>query len=60
VQEKDRDCGNNAQRNEDEERDPHANRNEVSKRVTTGWHSRESRELSVELSWFSVTGEPER
>jgi len=29
VQKKDRDCGDNAQRDEDEECDPHANRNAV-------------------------------
>ena len=32
-----------------------ANRNALGKRVTTGWHSYESREPSVEFSWFSVT-----
>jgi hypothetical protein len=29
MQKKDRDCGDNAQRDEDKERDPHANRNAV-------------------------------
>jgi hypothetical protein len=29
VQKKDRDCGDNTQRDEDEERDPHANRNQA-------------------------------
>jgi hypothetical protein len=52
VQKKDRDCGDNTQRDEDEERDPHANRNAVGKRVTTGWHSHESREPFVEFHGF--------
>src|ERR1700751_1648759 len=47
VQKKDRDCGDNTQRDEDEERDPHANRNAVGKRVTTGWHSHESRVSAI-------------
>ena len=47
MQKKDRDCGDNTQRDEDEERDPHANRNTVGKRVTTGWHSHESRRNSL-------------
>ena len=41
VQKKDRDCGDNTQRDEGEERDPHANRNAAGKRVTSGWHSHE-------------------
>ena len=57
VQKKDRDCGDNAQRDEDEERDPHANRNAVGKRVTTGWHSHESREPFVEFHGFQSPGE---
>ena len=61
MQKKDRDCGDNAQRDEDEERDPHANRNAVGKRVTTGWHSHESREPFVEFHGFRSPGEkPER
>ena len=47
VQKKDRDCGDNAQRDEDEECDPHANRNAVGKRVTTGRDSHESRDEPV-------------
>ena len=57
MQKKDRDCGDNAQRDEDEERDPHANRNAVGKRVTTGWHSHESREPFVEFHGFQSPGE---
>jgi hypothetical protein len=61
MQKKDRDCGDNAQRDEDEERDPHANRNAVCKRVTTGWHSHESREPFVESHGFqSPEGKPAR
>ena len=56
MQKKDRDCGDNAQRDEDEERDPHANRNAVGKRVTTGWHSHESREPFVEFHGFQSPG----
>jgi hypothetical protein len=56
VQKKDRDCGDNTQRDEDEERDPHANRNAVGKRVTTGWHSHESREPFVEFHGFQSLG----
>jgi hypothetical protein len=53
VQKEDRDCGDNAQRDEDEERYPHANRNAVGKRVTIGWHSHKS---PVRLLWFPITG----
>ena len=56
MQKKDRDCGDNTQRDEDEERDPHANRNAVGKRVTTGWHSHESREPFVEFHGFQSLG----
>ena len=56
MQKKDRDCGDNAQRDEDEERDPHANRNTVHKRVTTGWDSHESREPFVEFHGFQSLG----
>jgi hypothetical protein len=49
VQKKDRDGGNNAQRDEDEERDPHANREAVGKRGLTGWDSHEPREPFVEF-----------
>ena len=56
VQKKDRDCGDNAQRDEDEERDPHANRNAVGKRVTTGRDSHESREPFVEFHDFQSLG----
>jgi len=49
VQEKDRDCGDNAQRDEDEQRDPHANREAVGKRGLTGWDSHEPREPFVEF-----------
>ena len=52
VEKKDRDCGDNAQRDEDEERDPHANRNTAGKRVTTGRDSHESREPFVEFHGF--------
>src|ERR1700719_4486137 len=39
---------------------PHANRNAVGKRVTTGWHSDESREPFVEFHGFqSPGGKPE-
>ena len=44
VEKKDRDGGNNAQRDEDEERDPHANREAVGKRGLTGRDSHEPRE----------------
>ena len=43
VQKKDRECGNNAQRDEDEKRDPHANREAVGKRALTG---------VIETAWF--------
>ena len=56
MQKKDRDCGDNTQRDEDEERDPHANLNAVGKRVTTGWHSHESREPFVEFHGFQSLG----
>jgi hypothetical protein len=56
VQKKDRDCGDNAQRDEDEERDPHANRNAVGKRVTTRRDSHESREPFVEFHGFQSLG----
>jgi hypothetical protein len=56
VQKKDRDCGDNAQRDEDEERDPHANRNAVDKRVTTGRDSHVSREPFVEFHGFQSLG----
>jgi len=49
VQEKDRDCGDDAQRDEDEQRDPHANRESVGKRGLTGWDSHEPREPFVEF-----------
>jgi len=49
VQEKDRDCGNNAQRDEDEQRDPHADREAIGKRGLTRWDSHEPREPFVEL-----------
>jgi hypothetical protein len=49
VQEKDHDCGDNAQRDEDEQRDPHANRDAVGKRGLTGWDSHEPREPFVEF-----------
>jgi hypothetical protein len=49
VQEKDRDCGDNAQRDENEQRDPHANREAVGKRGLTGWDSHEPREPVIEL-----------
>ena len=49
VQKKDRDGGNNAQRDEDEERDPHANREAVGKRGLTGWDSHQPREPFVEF-----------
>ena len=52
MQKKDRDRRDNAQRDENEERDPHANRNAVGNRVTTRWHSHESREHS---SSFTVS-----
>ena len=57
MQKKDRDCGDNTQRDEDEERDPHANRNAVGKRVTTGWHSHELREPFVEFHGFQSPGD---
>lgn len=56
MQKKDRDCGDNTQRDKDEERDPHANHNAVGKRVTTGWHSHESREPFVEFHGFQSLG----
>ena len=56
MQKKDRDCGDNAQRDEDEERDPHANRNTTGKRVTTGRDSHESREPFVEFHGFQSLG----
>ena len=49
MQKKDRDGGNNAQRDEDEERDPHANREAVGKRGLTGRDSHEPREPFVEF-----------
>ena len=49
MQEKDRDCSDNAQRDEDEQRDPHANREAVGKRGLTGWDSHEPREPFVEF-----------
>jgi len=49
VQEKDRDCGDNAQRDEDEQRDPRPNRDAVGKRRLTGWDSHEPREPVIEL-----------
>ena len=49
MQEKDRDCGDNGQRDEDEHRDSHANRDAVGKRGLTGWDSREPREPFVEF-----------
>src|SRR5215831_15552270 len=49
VQEKDRDCGDNAQRDEDEQRDPHANRDAVGKRGLTGRDRHEPREPFVEF-----------
>jgi len=60
MQKKDRDCGDNAQRDEDEERNPHADRDAVGKRVTTGWHSHASRELFVEFHGFQSPGESPR
>jgi hypothetical protein len=57
VQKTDRDCGDNAQRDGDDERDPHANRNTTGKRVMTGWHSHESREPFVEFHGFQSPGE---
>jgi hypothetical protein len=36
--------------------DPHANRNAVGKRVTTGWHSHKSREPFVEFHGFQSPG----
>ena len=53
MQEKDRDCGDNAQRDEDEQRDPHANREAVGKRGLTGWDSHEPREPVVEFHSIS-------
>jgi hypothetical protein len=53
VQEKDRDCGDNGQRDEDEQRDPHANRDAVGKRGLTRWDSREPREPFVEFHSMS-------
>jgi hypothetical protein len=49
VQEKNRDCGDNAQRDENERRDPHANREATGKRGLTGWDSHEPREPVIEL-----------
>ena len=49
MQEKDRNCGDNAQRDEDEQRDPHANSEAVGKRGLTGWDSYEPREPFVEF-----------
>ena len=49
VQEKDRDCSDNAQRDEDEQGDPHADREAVGKRGLTGWDSHEAREPFVEF-----------
>ena len=49
MQEKDRNCGDNAQRDEDEQRDPHANREAVGKRGLTGWDSHEPGEPFVEF-----------
>ena len=49
MQEKDRDCGDNAQRDEDEQRDPHANREAVGERGLTGWDSHKPREPFVEF-----------
>jgi hypothetical protein len=49
VQEKDRDCSDNAQRDEDEQRDPHANREAVGKGGLTGRDSHEPREPFVEF-----------
>jgi hypothetical protein len=49
VEKKDRDCGDNAQRDEDEQRDPHANREAVDKRGLTGWDGHEPREPFVEF-----------
>src|SRR5215471_20097772 len=54
VQEKDRDCGDNAQRDEDEQRNPHANRDAVGKRGLTGWDSHEPREPFVEFHSISA------
>jgi hypothetical protein len=53
MQEKDHDCGDNAQRDEDEQRDPHANREAVGKRGLTGWDSHEPREPVVEFHSIS-------
>jgi hypothetical protein len=56
VQKKDRDRRDNAQRDENEERDPHANCNAVGNRVTTRWHSHESREPFVQFHGFHSPG----
>ena len=53
MQEKDRDRGDNAQGDEDEQRDPHTNRESVGKRGLTGWDSHEPREPFVEFHSMS-------
>jgi hypothetical protein len=49
VQKSDRDRGDHAQRDEDEECYAHANREAVGKRGLTGWDSHEAREPFVEF-----------
>ena len=49
MQEQDRDCDDNAQRDEDEQRDPHAHREAVGKRGLTGRDSHEPCEPFVEF-----------
>jgi hypothetical protein len=53
VQKSDQDRGDNAQRDEDQECDAHANREAVGKRGLTGWDSHEPREPLVEFHSMS-------
>jgi hypothetical protein len=54
VQKKNRDGGNNAQRDNNPECDPRANRNTPGKRGLTGWDSDEPREPFVEFHSIST------
>ena len=54
VQKKDRDGGNNAQRDNDPERDSRANRNAPGEPGLTGWASHEPRESFVPVSFDQV------
>ena len=56
MQKSDRDRGDNAQRNKDEEGYAHTNREAVGKRGLTGWDSHEPREPFVEFHSMSSFG----